>query len=205
MRHRRQIDHHCSGPEIVDAGCHGVVARVQHRVLELGDRTLPIGLTERNQPDTRGDQTADESMQERTQCHFNGNALRRQADCDDNGNHWLDTPKPEPFPKRVDRSIGPNLAERREIRGTLLRGFQGEFRCSAERRGEFRDLDESRVTVVHGTVPRLHKENRVVACSSIAEIGVQPVDQAQAIVDLCRFDRRFESVRVTVRPTWEGR
>src|SRR5262245_15235998 len=56
-----------------------------------------------------------------------------------------------------------------------------------------------------GAAPRVDEENRVVAHGPVTKIGVQPFDQALAVMYPLRFDRRLETMRVAVGSARECR
>src|SRR4029077_16261718 len=124
---------------------------------------------------TRGDQIANESVQEGTQCHLDWNTLRRRPDCDHNGQCRLDAPQPERRRKPVDLLMRPDGAQRRETGGSLLRRLEREFRCSSERGREFRNLQQARVVSARAATPCLNEDNRVVARGSVTQIRIYPV------------------------------
>ena len=194
MLHGGEFDHEGGGAKIVKRCLLGLCACRQHRVLELGDGNLPIGLTKGDQPNPGGHQIGDITLQEGRQGRASRNALPRRTNSQNEGEDRLNMAFAEYLRKPVQDAIGPYLAQRREAGRRLLRRFKREFRCPTKGGRQFRNFEQLRTIIIRGAARSLAEENRFISSRAIAEICFQPVDETYAVMDVPGFDSSFEAM-----------
>ena len=111
----------------MDRGSCRICARSENSVFERGNRGLPIGLTERNQPHAGGHQIGDVALQVSRQRENQWDCLFCAADAKDEGHGEWYAAVQEVFRDFTQEGIRPHLAESCVIRGGLLRRFERDL------------------------------------------------------------------------------
>jgi hypothetical protein len=86
MSHGSKVDHERRRPKIINRAGRRLCTRSLNHVLKLGDRTLPIRLTQRNQPNSGRDQIRDVALKESWQSHAERSTLARETNSENNSN-----------------------------------------------------------------------------------------------------------------------
>jgi len=154
----------------VDRGGYRICARSENSVFERGNRSLPIGLTERNEPHAGGHQIGDVALQISRQRENQRDALFCAADAKHEGHRQWYAAVQEVFRDFTQEGIRPHLAESCVIRGGLLRRFECEFRGSAKSRGEFRNFEQSTLIAENGGRPSLAQKERFISPGTIEKV-----------------------------------
>ena len=86
MSHGSKVDHERGRPKIINCAGRRLCARSLNHVLKVGDRKLPVRLTQRNQANSGRDQIRDVALKESRQCHAERGAFACKANSENNSN-----------------------------------------------------------------------------------------------------------------------
>ena len=86
MGHGSKVDHERGRPKIINRAARRLCTRSLNHVLKLGDRKLPVRLTQRNQANSGRDQIRDVALKESWQCHAERSAFACKTNSKNNSN-----------------------------------------------------------------------------------------------------------------------
>ena len=86
MSHGSKVDHERGRPKIINCAGHRLCTRSLNHMLKLGDRKLPVRLTQRDQANSGRDQIRDVALKERWQCQAERSAFACKSNSENNGN-----------------------------------------------------------------------------------------------------------------------
>jgi len=86
MSHGSKVDHERGRPKIINRAGRRLGTRSLNHVLKLGNRKLPVRLTQRNQANSGRDQIRDVALKESWQCHPERSAFACKANSENNSN-----------------------------------------------------------------------------------------------------------------------
>jgi hypothetical protein len=114
MSHGSNVYHERGRPKIINRAGRRLCTRSLNHVLKLGDRKLPVRLTQRNQANSGRDQIRDVALKESWQCHAKRSAFVCKTDSENNSNGQRNLSFTKYFREGVQSAIRPYLFEYRE-------------------------------------------------------------------------------------------
>jgi len=121
MSHGSKVDHERGRPKIINCAVRRVCTRSLNHVLKLGDRKLPVRLTQRNQANSGRDQIRDVALKKSWQCHAERSAFPSKTNSENNSNGRRNLSFAKYLREEVQRAIRPYLFEYREACRSGLR------------------------------------------------------------------------------------